>query len=281
MTTVIDRTTPAPGPNAAKRTRLPLPKAITVNGVVISRSEIARETQNHPATKPIEAWTAAARALVVRELLLQEARGKGIEAVPLTDAEGRRETDDEALIRQIVECATKTPEPDEATCRRIYERDRARFRSESIYAVRHILIPAPAGDSVTRAKAHGRAESLLSMLRSGQHDFATLAVTNSACPSFKQGGNLGQISRGQTVPEFEEALESIEDMGLVETRYGWHVVAVDQRIPGQDLPFELVAPHIAAWLTERAQRTAIKHYLEMLASNATIIGIDLSSQSLA
>ena len=51
-----------------------------------SRSAIARETQNHPAAKPIDAWLAAARALVVRELLLQEARRLGIEAV----AGGRR-----------------------------------------------------------------------------------------------------------------------------------------------------------------------------------------------
>lgn len=281
MTTVIDHSAARQSGTTAKRTRLPLPKAITVNGTVISRSDIARETQNHPAEKPIEAWMAAARALVVRELLLQEAREQGIEALPLTDTEGRRETDDEALIRQLVERDVRTPEPDEATCRRIYERDRARFRSEPIYAVRHILIPASPGESTARTKAQSQAESLLTMLRSGQQDFATLAATTSACPSAKQGGSLGQISRGQTVPEFEDALETIEDLGLVETRYGWHVVMIDQRIPGKELPFEVVVPRIAAWLAERAQRTAIKQYLELRASKATVTGIDLSSHHLA
>ena len=59
---------------------LPKPKTITVNGKVIPREVIAREVQNHPAEKPILAWQAAARALVVRELLLQEsdpARNRG------------------------------------------------------------------------------------------------------------------------------------------------------------------------------------------------------------
>ena len=51
---------------------LPKPRAISVNGKVIPREVIAREVQNHPAEKPILAWQAAARALVVRELLLQE-----------------------------------------------------------------------------------------------------------------------------------------------------------------------------------------------------------------
>ena len=68
---------------------LPKPKTISVNGKVIPREVIAREVQNHPAEKPILAWQAAARALVVRELLLQESTRLGIEAEPLCDAEGR------------------------------------------------------------------------------------------------------------------------------------------------------------------------------------------------
>ena len=69
---------------------LPKPKAVSVNGVVIPREAIAQEVQNHPADKPIHAWQAAARALVVRELLLQEAARFGIEAEALCDPDGAR-----------------------------------------------------------------------------------------------------------------------------------------------------------------------------------------------
>ncbi|MGL5116357.1 MAG: peptidylprolyl isomerase, partial [Beijerinckiaceae bacterium] len=58
------------------------PKTVSVNSVSIARDAIARETQNHPAAKPIDAWQAAARALVIRELLLQEAARLGISADP-------------------------------------------------------------------------------------------------------------------------------------------------------------------------------------------------------
>jgi peptidyl-prolyl cis-trans isomerase C len=44
---------------------------VVVNGVPILHDAISRETQNHPAPTPVAAWQAAARALAVRELLLQ------------------------------------------------------------------------------------------------------------------------------------------------------------------------------------------------------------------
>ena len=119
---------------------LPKPKSISVNGKVITREVIAREVQNHPAEKPILAWQAAARALVVRELLLQESVRLGIEAEPLRDAEGRSETDEEAAMRELIEREVTTPEPDEAACLRFYEQNRQRFRSGELYEAAHILI---------------------------------------------------------------------------------------------------------------------------------------------
>jgi peptidyl-prolyl cis-trans isomerase C len=105
------------------------PVEISVNGVVIPRDMIAREVQHHPASKPVEAWLSAARALVVRELLLQQSRRIGIAASPLRDEHGRRETDEDALIRQLIEREVRMPEPDEETCRRFYEQRKRMFRS--------------------------------------------------------------------------------------------------------------------------------------------------------
>jgi peptidyl-prolyl cis-trans isomerase C len=105
------------------------PVEVSVNGVVIPRDKIAREIQHHPASKPIEAWLSAARALVVRELLLQEARRIGLAAKPLSDEHGRRETEEDALIRGLIEREIVTPEPDEASCRRYYEQRKRLFRS--------------------------------------------------------------------------------------------------------------------------------------------------------
>jgi hypothetical protein len=84
-------------------------RVVSVNGIVISQDAISREVQNHPSPTPIAAWTAAARALVVRELLLQEARSCGIKAASLTDESGRRETGEETLIRGLIETCVTTP----------------------------------------------------------------------------------------------------------------------------------------------------------------------------
>ena len=259
------------------------PKQISVNGVVISRAEIARETQHHPAARPIEAMKAAAAALAVRELLLQEARRLAIPAAPASDGEGRRETDEEAMIRALVEREVTTPQADDAACRRYYEQNRQRFRTAALYEARHILLAAAASDKPARAEAAEVARILITQLETAPDSFAALAEAHSACPSGKTGGNLGQIGPGQTVTEFEHALAAMEPGGVhpmpVETRYGLHVVALDRRIDGRDLPYDLVRDRIAGWLNEKVRRTAIQQYVSILAGRAEITGIDLAASA--
>ncbi|MDE3081390.1 MAG: peptidase, partial [Paracoccaceae bacterium] len=81
----------------------PLFPEVSVNGEVIPAARIAAEAQIHPAPreKPGLAWRAAARALAVRALLLQEARHRGLEADPMDLGPGQRETEEEALIRAL------------------------------------------------------------------------------------------------------------------------------------------------------------------------------------
>ncbi len=257
---------------------LPKPKAISVNGVVIAREAIAQEAQNHPADSPIEAWQAAARALVVRELLLQEASRLGIETEPLCDPEGRRETAEEAAMRALVEREVKTPEPDEAACRRFYEQNLHRFRMGDLYEVAHILIAAPRGDQEMRAAARDSAETILAAVKADPRVFADMASNHSACStSAVDGGRLGQISRGQTVPEFEAVLERMQpgELAIAETRYGFHVVRMDRRAEGQTLPFELAKERIAGYLAASVEHRALAQYIAILAGQADIKGIAL------
>jgi peptidyl-prolyl cis-trans isomerase C len=256
------------------------PKTVSVNGVAIPRSAIARETQNHPAAKPIEAWQAAARALVIRELLLQEARRLHITPDPIEDDEGRRETDDEALMRQVVEREVATPEPDEATCRRYFDQNRMRFVMPDLFEVAHILILVRAEPGAD-AEAALKADALLAALRGDPAAFAALARLHSACPSREVGGSLGQIGPGQTIPEFENALPGLPVGRIapkpVRTRYGLHIVRLDRRIEGRQLPFDLAMPRIAAFLADRVRRVAERQYVSLLAGRATIEGVELEA----
>jgi peptidyl-prolyl cis-trans isomerase C len=252
---------------------------VSVNGVVVPHDAISREAQNHPARTPLAAWTAAARALTVRELLLQEARSRSLDAAPLTDEHGRREAGEEALIRTLVDTCVKTPSPDEATCRRYYEQNAARFRSPDIFECSHILIAARRDTADAYGAARERARALLSHLEADPHCFAELAKAHSDCPSAASGGNLGQLTAGDTTPEFEKALLALQPgettTAPVETRYGFHIIRLERHIPGRELPFEVVHERIAAYLVERSRRLAIAQYVARLAANADVIGVEL------
>ncbi len=256
-----------------------LRKVVSVNGVVVRHDEISREAQNHPAPTPIAAWTAAARALAVRELLLQEARRIVIDAQPLTDGEGRTETTEEASIRALVEREVSTPSPDEAACRRYYQHNLKRFRSADLCEAAHILIAAPPGDRAAYAAARTEAEAVTAALRDAPERFAELARAHSACPSKAVGGNLGQLSPGDTAPEFDAALRAMGPGEItrapVASRFGHHVIRLDRRIEGGQLPFEPVQERIADYLVDRARHTAIAQFVARLTARAEITGVDL------
>ena len=140
------------------------PAAVSVNGIAIARDAIVREMQHHPAGMPIAAWQQAARALVIRELLLQRARIIELKPDPISDEAGRRETDEEAMMRGVVDREVTVPEPDDETCRRFYDRNGARFRSPDIYEAAHILFAALPKDTEAYSRAQADAAGVLAVI---------------------------------------------------------------------------------------------------------------------
>jgi len=257
---------------------------VFVNGIELSDHAINAELQYHPAGSVEEARAAAARALVVRELLLQAAEQRGIVRPDALEGQtDERETKDEALIRTLLAREVKTPEPDEATCRRFYDSNQKRFRSPDLFEAAHILFPADPEDADATARAKQQAAAALGEVLAAPQRFADLARELSACSSAAHGGNLGQISRGQTVPEFETFLFNIEEGQTcpvpVKTRFGYHVLRLNRRIEGRQLPFEVVRDKIADYLREHVWRRAISQYLQLLVGQAEIRGIELNGAS--
>ena len=261
------------------RRRFARPVPVTVNGVAVTAADIARETQHHRSSDPDEAWALAARALAIRELLRQEADRLGIEAQPIEDEEGRRETPQEARDRALIEREVVVPQADAAACQRYYEQNHRRFRTPDLYEVAHILLPAAPEDAAARQAARDAAEILITELRDHPAGFAAAAARHSACPSSAQGGNLGQIGPGQTVAEFEKALRTMQAGAVhpqpVETRYGLHIVRLERRIDGRELPYEVVRQRIADYLDEAVHRQALRQYVTVLAGRAVVTGVDL------
>ncbi len=149
--------------------------------------------------------------------------------------------------------------------------------SPPLVAARHILLDADPADPVERSQQRDAALAIIARLQQGE-DFSRLAAECSACPSKAQGGALGQISKGQTVPEFERQLLRLP-LGLaaqpIESRYGFHVVCVDLRVEGEALPFAVVENRIRAELGQRVWHKAVVQYLQTLVGAARIEGIAL------
>ncbi|MBY8949980.1 peptidylprolyl isomerase [Pseudomonas sp. SH10-3B] len=246
---------------------------ISVNGVAVTPEAMALELQYHPADSREEAVYLAARALVIRELLQQRIAELGL-AVEIAAGEN----EEEAATRLLLEREVTVPDCDEATCVRYFENNRGRFHSAPLLAARHILLECAPDDAEARHLARTQAEVLLLSLEDQPGQFAELALKYSACPSKAQGGSLGQVSKGQTVPELERQLFTLAP-GLaakpLESRYGWHVISVDQRIEGQPLPYEAVAVAIRTQLQQGVWQKALVQYLQTLIGAADIRGIAL------
>ena len=261
----------------------PLFPDLVVNGEVVPHAVVAAEVQNHtaPKGKPGLAWRKAADAVAIRTLLLQQARAERVTATPLELAPGRFETQEEALIRALLDTHIAPAQPSAAQVRAEWARDPSRFRSPPLWEVSHILVACDPRDTPTREAARQRADELTARAQANPRGFARLAQEHSDCASRNSGGALGQLGPSDTVPEFETALRHLAEGQItptpVLTRHGWHVIRMDALAPGAVLPFKTVAPRIRAALEKTAWARAARAYTRQLVATASIQGADLTT----
>lgn len=261
----------------------PLFPDVSVNGQAISAVDIAAEAQNHnaPKGKPGWAWRAGARALVIRELLLQEARKRDLQPQPMEVDTGKFETDDEAMIRDLLDLAMVPKQPTDDEVEAIYLAKPDMFRAPTLYEPSHILFAADPSDTNAWQDANKKAQAALATLKSSPRDFADLARELSDCPSRDMGGQLGQLVSGDTVPEFETAMDALKpgetSAEPVPTRYGLHVLRLDAIAVGDVLPLDRVRDQISEMLEKAGWATAANVFVQSLVDKAEIAGIDMAA----
>jgi len=105
----------------------------------------------------------------------------------------------------------------------------------------HVLIKiAPDASDAAKAEALNEIKDIKSKLDNGE-DFAELAKEYSDCPSSAKGGDLGFFARGQMVKPFEDAafvLEPGEISDVVETRFGYHIIKLQEKETATTLTYE-------------------------------------------
>jgi peptidyl-prolyl cis-trans isomerase D len=169
-----------------------------------------------------------------------------------------------------------------------YNQHRDQYRTPEQAKVSHILIktPLPGADGKVDdkgvAEAQKRAEDLLKQLKGGAN-FEELARKYSEDPgSAKEGGSLGWIGKGRTVPEFEKAAFSqpIGQVGdLVKSSYGFHIIRVDARQDAHLKTLEEVKDQIEPVLKQQKAQQLAQKDADDLAQAAKTKGLDAAAAS--
>ncbi|MDD4887890.1 MAG: peptidylprolyl isomerase [Thiomonas sp.] len=206
---------------------------------------------------PISAPEMQAEAVLDR--LRQRAAELGIQA-----------GDDEALLEAVLQHDVQTPEPGVAECERYYVQHADTLRQGDMVEADHILFAVTPSTPID-ALRH-KAEDTLYALMADSSGFAEMARGLSNCPSAQIGGNLGQLTADQCVPEFWQSLMEHGEPGLlprlVRSRFGLHIVRIARIAHGQLPPFEAVQAQIAQTLRQQSLVRALQLYADDLEQHA-------------
>ena len=240
--------------------------------------------------------------LIARELLYQESQKKGIKVdqkeieaqltalkgrfpsevefknalstMNLTEADLRFQFERDLAIRKLLDDQIGGKSTvSEKESRAYYDSNLESFKKPEQVRASHILIKVdPGADEAKKAEARKKIESLQAKLKNGE-DFGALAKEYSEGPSGPKGGDLGFFGRGQMVKPFEEAAFSMKPgqvSGMVETRFGYHLIMVTERTPESTLSYEEVKDRLEQYLKQQKAQEAIAAYVETLKGKAKI-----------
>jgi peptidyl-prolyl cis-trans isomerase C len=177
-------------------------------------------------------------------------------------------------IKKLVDMETGSKgKPTDKEIRAFYTENKEKFTAQETVHVRHILIAIdPKDDEKTKAEKKAKIENLRKQLAEGA-DFAEVAKNHSDCPSKENGGDLGEIKRGQTIKPFEDAAFSQEKDKIgpvVSTEFGHHVIQVLGHNPGKTVSLDEVKDKIARHLEQQKQAEMFSQMADRLRKNAVI-----------
>ncbi len=193
--------------------------------------------------------------------------------------------EDELMRREI---APKVKVSDEAI-QKYYDDNKARFTKPVMYRVSHIHTTtiSPAGKpedkanqdkaehltKMINAEAKEKINSILKKVQAGE-DFANLARHFSEDEASKEtGGVLGELHPGSTLPEISEAMTKLKEgktSGVIKSKFGYHILKLDEIIPSKLIPFSETKTDIMNVLLKMETQKLFTAYVEDLGNQAKI-----------
>lgn len=232
-----------------------------VGNVEITQADFERELKGLPdfAQKMFEGSSGKEKfldELIKKEMLYQEAVKRGLEK----DTGYLKKVDDfkkitliGLLLEKEIEAKAKVSEQE---VKEYYEKHKEEFTPVSQIRVSHILV-----------KTEKEARDILQKLKKGG-DFSAIAKKSSIdTATAKNGGDLGFISKGQMVQEFEAAAVKLkvgEISEPVQTKFGYHIIKVTDKKMGPAIEFNRVKDMVLQHLSAEKQRESFDSYMDTL-----------------
>lgn len=185
-----------------------------------------------------------------------------LKANGLDQAGFERQVRDMVEVEHVVNAITADTTVSDDEVRRYYEQNRKLYdRPQEVHA-RHILVKDEATAKLVVQKVKGGA------------DFAAVAREYSEDPGSKgEGGDLGYFGRGKMVKEFEEAAFKTAPgqlSPLIKTRFGWHLIKVEDRKAPRTQPFAEVKDEIRQNMLAERRRAAFGQWLAKRKAEARV-----------
>ena len=194
--------------------------------------------------------------LIGNKLLLLEAKRNLFETEPAFKAQLAK-VKDSLLSSYALEKALSAVSVSDKDAKDYYENNKEKFISEESVNASHILV-----DSESLAC------ELLAKIKAGEISFEDAARENSSCPSKQNGGNLGDFTKGQMVPEFDSAVFAMEvgeiSEAPVKTQFGYHIIKLNAKNDPAPTPYEAIAAEIKEALLSEKKRAAYESKLNQL-----------------
>ncbi len=152
-----------------------------------------------------------------------------------------------------------------------YDREKERYRLPERAKLREIVILRPA-DAAGADRAQKIANDLAAQARTGA-DFAKLAQTSSESATKDKGGDLGEVGRGELLPDLDKAVFNAQAgavIGPISTKSGWHILKVEQRLPSEVPAFESVKDKLRKDVSDEAWQRDYKAYIDRLRKDALV-----------
>ena len=152
-----------------------------------------------------------------------------------------------------------------------YNREKESYRLPERAHLREIVILKPESGDLEEART--RANEVAEASKKPATTFATLASTMSESGTRDKGGDLGEVAKGDLIPELDRAVFAAQQgavIGPIETKSAWHILKVEQRLPSEVPAFESVKDRLRQDATAATFERDYKAYIENLRKDAYV-----------